>query len=1108
MSVGKPRNLLARVISVVAIATVALSGSLLAQGITSGAVRGRVTDSTGNPIVGAVLLLTNTSTGVHFRGQSREGGLYGVENVTPGGPFTLEARAIGYRPERREGFQIALGQSVSLDFALTASAVELEPLTVMAAQDPLVSTARTGAAAYFTDSALARMPVLSRSFTDFMNNVPTVVGASVAGQNNSYNNIQIDGGVNNDLFGLGSSGTPGGQVGERPISLEAVKEFQVLIAPFDVRQGGFTGGLVNAVTRSGTNEFHGSAFFFGQSQGLGRKVVDRGQLAPDTLKTFHDYQYGFTVGGPVIRDRLHFFVATDLKSRVNPFTQYLGGVDSVDLKGFGVTKATADAVASWAQSTLGANAGTSGKVNNDQPDHDLFMKLNGQVSEGSQVELTWNSVGASSQSLIRNTTWSCCRDGWELGNGGYSIKNTTNTLRMRYNAAFMGRYTNELLIGRSWIRDNRPPGMMTPLVFIGSGVNAVSVGAERFSQGNALNQDITEVSDNLTIGFRGHLITLGTHNEFFKFHNEFFNGSYGVWAFANVDSLLANHPYHYEIALPLRRGGPTSDFSVSQYGLYAQDVWTATPKLNFTFGVRVDAPRMEEPFKGQTPPGQNAQLAAIAFAHVNGDTDYANTGNFSLANLWSPRFGFNYDVNGDQSLLVRGGVGVFAGRPPYVWVSNAYANSGLTQALLQCGPTAPPVYPPVTRADSQALVSAGKVPDFVPTLGNIVLGSPTDQPTTCRGGDTASTPRASVVYFDHNFKFPQTLRAALGADKRLPWGMVGTVDLLYTRTLNQFYLNDVNLKGIVGHTLAEGYRPLYGTISAGSGSATPTRISALYNDVIRQSNSNGDYSYQASLSLNKRFSNDLEFNAGYTYSKTYDRMCMTSSISNSNLRFAVLQGALDNRPLATSCFDVPHTLKLSGTVNIPFGIRASLSYTGQSGTPFTYTVNNDANADGLSGNYPIYVPVNSGDIGLRVETSPGSRVFVPAPQATYDSLFTYISNEGCLNDARGTLLARNTCRNPWQSFINFRLSKVFPTIRGQAFEVNLDIFNLPNLLSSSWGVIHSTTGFENMALLQQVGYSTALGRGAYTLIKSTIAGKNAIQLSTRYRLLLSGKYTF
>jgi len=532
--------------------------------------------------------------------------------------------------------------------------------------------------------------------------------------------------------------------------------------------------------------------------------------------------------------------------------------------------------------------------------------------------------------------------------------------------------------------------------------------------------------------------------------------------------------------------------------VYAQDEWRPLSNVTLTAGLRVDGPKF-----GNTA-YDNAVADTMHWRNADGSTARYNSGALPPVNLlWSPRFGFNYDVYGDQSLLVRGGVGVFSGRPPYVWVSNAYGNNGLTQALLSCGPTSPPLTAP--NADTL-------VPTFVPTLGNVVNGSPTDQPTTCRNQPPLNTSslKSSIVYFDHNFRFPQTLRAALGADRRLPWGMVGTVDLLYTRTLNQFYLNDVNLKGIVGHTSGEGNRPLYGTISAASGSATPTRISALYNDVIRQSNSNGDYSYQASLSLNKRFSNGLEFNAGYTYSKTYDRMCLTSSISNSNLRFAVLQGPLDNRPLATSCFDVPHTLKLSGTVNIPFGVRASLSYTGQSGTPFTYTVNNDANADGLSGNDPIYVPVNSSDIDIRAAThpTPATTVYVPSP-ASWDSLNNYISGQSCLNNARGTLAARNTCRNPWTSFINFRLSKVFPTISGQAFEVNLDIFNLPNLLSSSWGVIHSTTGgFENMALLQQVGYSSALGRGIYTIVKSTIAGTNAIQLSTRYRLLLSGKYTF
>jgi hypothetical protein len=632
--------------------------------------------------------------------------------------------------------------------------------------------------------------------------------------------------------------------------------------------------------------------------------------------------------------------------------------------------------------------------------------------------------------------------------------------------------------------------MATPLVFVGGDKagTAMSFGAERFSQGNQLNQDIVEVSDNLTVGLGHHLITVGTHNEFFKFYNQFFAGSYGVWAFANFDSLKALHPYHYEIALPLRPGGPLAQFKVSQLGGYVQDIWRVTPKLSLTYGIRVDAPSLS------TPPDDNKGLDTLRFVHTSdtnigtvSDTAIAKTSAFSLAALWSPRLGFNYDIMGDQSTLIRGGVGVFSGRPPYVWVSNAYANSGLTQALLTCGPNAPPGTP------AAGLSADSAVPTFNPATFTIA-----NEPTQCKNNNGPSAARPSIVYFDHGFNFPQTMRMALGLDRQLPWGMVATADFLYTRTLNQFYLNDVNLVGVQGTETGEGGRLQYGPLPAGAGvvagTVAPLRVfGTLYNDVIRQSNSSGDHSTQLTVSLNKRFSDHLEFNVGYTASKTQDRMCMTSSISNSNLRFAVLQGPLDNRPLATSCFDVPSKLAITGIFDIPFGFKASIIYTGQSGTPFTYTVNNDANGDGLSGNDPIYVPKDSTDMTL-------------ANGSDWAKLNGYINGESCLNSARGTLLKRNTCRNPWQSFVNARLTKRFNTFNGQAFELTLDVFNLPNLLSSSWGVVNATTSFENQALLQETGYDKTLNRGRYTLLNLT--GQNVIQLSTRYKLLLSGRYTF
>jgi hypothetical protein len=1077
MRLGNPRRLLARVVSVVAFATLAWSGSLLAQGVTTGSVRGRVSDEAGNPVVGAALTLVNMQTGLRNTVTSREGGNFDIENVTPGGPFTLSARAIGYRPVSRSGIHVSLSQVVEINLEMAQAAVELSAVNVSAAaENPLTSTARTGASYFVSDSFIQNLPTLSRNFTDFIGTVPQANGTSVAGQNNRFNNIQIDGGVNNDLFGLGSTGTPGGQVNERPISLEAVKEYQLLIAPFDVRQGGFTGGLINAITKSGTNVFHGSLFFYGQNQGFARKTVNRGlawngdSLGTDVQSEFHEYQYGGTLSGPIIRNRLQFFAAVDLKSRASPFSGYLQGNDSIDSRAFGVTMTQSDSVISWANSHNLGSPGSAGQVTDNTPDHDIFVKVNGQVTPRSQIELSYNHVKASDGSLIRSYSYSGYRSGYELGGAGYSINNTTQTARLRYNAAIGDRYTNELLLGYQRIRDLRNPGMNTPLIFVGGNGGAVSIGAERYSQGNVLRQDNYEVTDNLTIGMGHHLVTVGTHNEFFKFYNQFFPGSYGVWYFPNTTALYADSASHYEIALPLRPNGPLAQFSVRQYGLYAQDVWSVTPRFKVTYGLRLDDPVLP------TKPGANAALAAVNFIHVadNGsgtpvDTAHASTGDFSTAMLWSPRLGFNFDVHGDQTTIVRGGVGVFSGRPPYVWVSNAYANSGLTQALLSCNGAA------------------------VPAFSSDVAS----QPQTCAGGGAASPPIPSIVYFDHGFKFPQTMRVALGGDQQLPWNMVGSVDLLYTRTLNQFYINDVNLAGVQSVNTGEGGRLMYGTVNAANGRTTPTRVSSQFADVLRQYNSSGDNSWSATLSVDKRFSNHVSFNVGYTYSKTKDRMCMTSSISSSNFRYAVLQGPLDNRPLSTSCFDVPSKLTATVIFDAPMGFTASLTYQGSSGTPFTYVNNYDANGDGWGGNDPIYVPLASDTTYIRGTA---------ADRARFNA---WIDRQACLKDARGTVVGRNTCRNPWTNFFNARIAKSFPTVHGQAFEVSLDIFNLPNLISSSWGQNKQTSYYEELAAVNIVGQDATTGESINTLNPAGINALNSIVPTwNRYRLLLSGKYTF
>jgi hypothetical protein len=456
---------------------------------------------------------------------------------------------------------------------------------------------------------------------------------------------------------------------------------------------------------------------------------------------------------------------------------------------------------------------------------------------------------------------------------------------------------------------------------------------------------------------------------------------------------------------------------------------------------------------------------SITFPAIGGTG--INTGAFPSGNiLWSPRLGFNYDVTGDRSTVLRGGVGIFSGRPPYVWVANAYGNTGQEQQSLYCTGAAVPVF----------------------TI------NPDSQPTSCAAAPTAGRP--SIVYFDSDFKFPQAMKLALGIDRQLGWGVVGTVDFLLTRSVNQFFLQDVNLVGIQGASSGEVGRPRFGTINAATGAATATRVTARYLDVIRNTNTSGDRSTSLTTQLQKRFGNGVEFSASYTYTHALDRISMTSDITGSNYSFSVLDGTPDHRNLRTSFFDRPHKLTLSGTVNTPFQTHFSLTYNGLSGTPFTYVVNGDINADGVSGNDPMYVPRNAADITMQT----------PAQYATLDA---YINGEPCLQENRGRILPRNACRQHWQNFLNARISKTVPTLRGHSIEITADMLNVLNFLDSHWGLTRITgTGFENQNAVRLVGYDVVNQRGIYALALPT---KNQVTLNaigSRWVFQLGARYAF
>jgi hypothetical protein len=1050
-----------------------------AQGITTAAVQGRVVDETGQPVAGATMTLVNASTGQRFIGVSRADGRYDIENVAVGGPYTLGARLIGYQAAERAGFTLALGQKLQLNLTMNRAAVQLEALTVTAEeQDPLTAVSRTGTAGTVTDSAVSRLPTLNRNFTDFVATVPQVGiiqgdAPSVGGGHNRMNNIQIDGVSDNDLFGLGSTGQPGGQVSAKSISLEAVKEYQVLIAPFDIRQSGFQGGMLNAITKRGTNDWHGSAFWYYQQDALVRDSL------PYTNALFGEYlqhQRGFSLGGPILRNKLHFFGAAEWQTRETPSVGPTIGRET--LTDVNVARDSAQRLVDILQNQYGIDAGSFEPLTIETPNKNFFGRLDYQLSDDHVLTLRHNYSKASDDLGISRSAGS-----YELSSAGYIIDNESNSTVLQLNSTLGGgKYYNELRLGYLRIRDARDPLVPWAQVEVEnrSDIEGTSVfnefisGAERFSQRNRLNQDEWQLTDDLTF-FRGaHTLTVGTDNRFMGFDNTFFHTSTGQWQFSSLADLEAANPRSYFVQVPYpgvttQENAGRADWRLLQLGGYVQDQWDVTRGLQVTLGVRLDVPITLDSIKQNPDLAGSAELTARN-AGTAIRTDVKPSGNLH----WSPRLGLNWDLTGNRATVVRGGAGLFTGRPAFVWLSNAYTNTGRDVASVFCG-------------------TAGNIPAF--TSQSIV-----DAPQDCPVTSALTIPRAQVNYFDEDFKFPQELKATLALDQRLPGGVVGTLEFLYTKGINTIYQQEMNIAATAIRTNAEG-RQLFGdpTDFSTSTGIRPTQVDSDFLYVLRHTNRSEDRSYNFTAQLQKRFGAGYEFTAAYNYQNNKDLTSLGSSIASSNFGYSpVSAGENPNeKSLTTSRFDIPHRIVLSGTFDVPIpSIPTSLTvlYVGQSGSPYSWTIDGDANGDGFE------APENSGRHNDMAYVPNASASNYTASSATeLEQYQALIDNPlvpdlmPCLkemSDAGGGILERNGCRNPWSNRldVSFRMGvgrAIGPTVH--RLTLVGEVFNFLNLMNGDWGVSRGVSFFETRTLLRMTAYDATNDRGTYEYV-----GPNAL----------------
>ncbi|MEL6820233.1 MAG: TonB-dependent receptor, partial [Calditrichota bacterium] len=970
------------------------SVGVFAQGVTTASFNGTVNDNNGNALVGANVVAVHLPSGSQYGSSTRADGRYNIPNVRVGGPYEISVSYVGYTDNSIDGVVVAITENRTINFTLVETTYEGQAVEVVAEQNEILSASRTGANTNVSEETIQKFPSIERSIQDFARLSPQIVGTNIGasdntggsssgGTNNRYNNVQIDGAVTNDAFGLAASGTPGGQANAQPISLDAVQEFNVSIAPYDVRSGGFTGSLINAVTRSGTNTWEGSVYGFGRNQSLTRSTLTIGDTDTE-FSDFDELQTGFRLGGPIAKNKMFFFVNAEIKRRNDPRLG-LSGL----LTGDELTEATADGnnIINIARDVYGYEAGSFDEYTAATNDNKAFARLDWNLNNRNTLTLRHNFVDADLDRGIN-------RNGFEAGleSQNYVFNSRTNSTVLQLNSTLGSDKANMFRASFTTVRDKRVlEGPNFPEITVDTDNIDFVFGSERSSQANALDQDIFEITNDLVYFSGDHTFTIGTHNEFYRFDNLFVQHLFGAYEFdaytdANgnevsaVDAFRNGVPsrYRYSFSLDPNDPTPSADWGSYQIGLYAQDEWKMNPRFVLTYGIRADVPVFPD------SPSDNPRFSELFEGRSTTDVPSGNI-------LWSPRVGFNYDATGDRETQLRGGVGIFSGRNPTVWLSNAYSNTGVEYGRVSVRNTGP---------------------------GLTFSTDPNNQPAPGTDPNLSPVSTSEINVTSEDFKQPQVLRTNLGLDQKMAGNTVLTLEGIWSQTINDVIIRNINLLPANG-TAFDG-RPLYDRSAV---------ISNEFTSVYELDNTSKGWRYNLTAQLQKLPGGDfmpgLTGSIAYTYGQSRDVNSGRSSTASSNWNF---NETLDpnNPALGISDFEIPHRILLNASYSFSFGTTFGIFYEGRSGRPFNLVYDNDANGDGAFGSNDLaYIPLNEDE--LAEVTGDG-----------WEALDSFLSSNEKLNDARGAIAQRNFLNEPWLNQMDMRVAQEF-SFGGQKFELTADI---------------------------------------------------------------------
>lgn len=1022
---------------------------------TTSWITGRVQGTDGADLVGSTVIAIHVPTGTKYGVSTRLDGGYDIPNAKIGGPYSVEVSFVGFKSQKVEGVFLTLGQKQRLDFVLQEDATTIQEVVITANRDDVMNSERTGAETTISNDQLVLLPTISRSTQDIFRLTPSNDGNGFAGRSDHDTNFSLDGSIFNNPFGLDAA-TPGGQAGAQPISLDAIDQIQVSVAPFDVTKAGFTGASVDAVTKSGTNALKGTAFGFYRNQAMtGKKVNGTSIDVPDLTQ----FQGGFSLGGPIIKNKLFFFANMEMERREDLGQNVVAdnGSNSGESNVARVSEADLIAVQSALRS-IGHDPGDYQGYTHKTENLKAMLKIDWNINDKHSLTATYNMLDANRDlpahpnAIIRRGP---DRTTMQFENSGYNIENKIQSGMLELNSIFSNTVSNKLQVGMTMFRDARDPKSepFPDLNIANNTINYIVAGHEPFSIHNRLDQDVIQITNNVNIFKGAHTFTVGGSFEKFMFDNSFNLGAYGGTfgpAYSSVaqfqDSIASGYIAGQKAAAealfasnnaatPDTGGWALAETNVGQLSFYAQDEWQATDNLALTFGLRMDVPLyFDTEEKMQENLDRNCCYdPSIQYYDENGDPIMFNSLEFPEQKpLFSPRFGFNWDVNGDRTVQVRGGTGLFTGRFPFVWIGNQVANPNF-------------FFYTVSRTD---------------------------------------------------FKFPQVWKTNLGVDKKLGEGFTLSADLVYSKDVNGIMVRNYGLIQPNSTLSGQPGRQVYGAGDRATVFGGPTNAYVL-------SNSDVGRSVNLSLELKKSWTDGLYTSLAYNFLDSKDASSLVGEISSDTYDRNPAINNVNEAVASPSLYGNRH--RIVGTINKKFTYGGNKTATTVSffieyaqGGRFSYTYAGDINNDGSGLNDLIYVPTDGEIDQMQFDT------FFATEADQRAGLKSYIAQDEYLNVRRGRYAEKYSALSPWFSTWDMRVLQDF-YIGEQTLQLSLDILNIGNLISNKWGVRQVPLNTSPIGYVR----TEATGEPVYSFdTNATETFADDFGLRSRWQLQLGVRYIF